>query len=676
MGRLRGTTNELVNSIEGSMDPIRTAAGAQRSKRTLRTLVRVAGFAALIAAVAPTSTPAQTAAQRAALARMGRAHPQNAQPNGLEATSVPLLTPYGLAFDSTGNLYIADAGDNLIREISVTGVISTAAGSGTEGYSGDGGAATSAELDTPSGVAVDASGNLYIADTLNNCIRKVSGGTIATIAGTGVAGFSGDAGPAAAAELDQPAAVAVDAAGHVYIADTNNNRIREIVGTTINTVAGNGQQTYSGDDVQATAAGLNSPSGVAVDAAFNIYIGDTENQRVRMVAYATGIITTIAGTGVQGFTGDGPALSTALANPSGVYVNASGTVYVADSDNDRIRTISGGNVTTIAGDGVEGFSGDGSASTGATLDTPRAVTSLGTVVFFSDTLNNRVREVTGGNIDTAAGNAAPAAESLVIGSALSAVYGTGSLTATFSNGGAAGTGLVTFYDGEGANQVIIGQALLANNAATISTAALAAGTHSIVAAYAGDAKNAPITSGVYVFVVTAPDFSISASPATQSIVPSQSVNYTISVTPVNSTFAYPVTFSASGLPNGVIATFSPASIATGAGPSTTTLTLSANGVARLRHNTEPFAGWPSSTALALFLLPLAFGKRGRKAAAKLSRAGWLLIVLLALAAAAGTITGCGGDGGFFAHPIQSYTVTVTAVSGPNTHTANVTLTVQ
>ncbi len=651
----------------------RTSKLARHLRYTPRILLVGTGLLGMLA----TCAPAQTAAQRAAFARLDRAHPQNAQPNGLEATSAPLLTPYGLAFDSTGNLYIADAGDNLIREISVTGVISTAAGSGSEGYSGDGGAATSAELDTPTGVAVDASGNLYIADTLNNCIRKVSGGTIATIAGTGVAGFSGDGGPAAAAQLDLPAAVAVDSAGHVYIADTNNNRIREIVGTTINTVAGNGQQTYSGDGVQATATGLNSPSGVAVDAAFNIYIGDTENQRVRMVASATGIITTIAGTGVQGFTGDGPALSTALANPSGVYVNASGTVYVADSDNDRIRTISGGNVTTIAGDGAEGFAGDGSASTGATLDTPRAVTSLGTAVFISDTLNNRVREVTGGNIDTAAGNAAPAAESLVIGSALSTVYGAGSLTATFSNGGATGTGLVTFYDGEGANQVIIGQPSLSNNAATISTAALATGTHYIVAAYAGDAKNAPITSGVYVFVVTAPDFSIAASPATQSVTPSQSVNYTISVAPLNSTFAYPVTFSASGLANGVIATFSPASIATGAGASTTTLTLSANSVARLRHDSEPFAGWPSSTALALLLLPLLFGKRGRKAAAGLSRAGWMLIVLLALAAAAGTITGCGGSGGgFSAHPIQTYTVTVTAVSGPNAHSANVTLTVQ
>lgn len=808
---------------------------------------------AVLATLSCFSASAQNAAQRAALAQLGLPRPQQAPPSGVEATTIPLYQPNGLAFDATGDLYIGDTNDEVIREVSVAGVISTAAGNGTEGYGGDNGPASSALLDTPTGVAVDASGNIYIADTLNNRIREVSGGTITTIAGTGAPGFSGDGGPAAAATLDQPTAIAVDSNGNIYIADTNNNRIREIAGGTINTIAGAGLQGYSGDSGLATAAALNTPTGVAVDASFNVYIGDTENQRVRIVASATGNIATIAGTGVAGFNGDGPAAAAELDGPSGVYAISPGTVYVADSNNNLIRTISGGNVTTIAGSAVQGFSGDGGASTSALLNTPGAVIAAGGAVFFSDTLNNRVREVTGGIINTVAGSPATSTESLILGSAFSAVYGTGSLTATFSNGGLIATGAVTFYDGEGPSPATIGQATLSGNAATISTGALTVGTHYIFASYPGDAKNAAITSGMYVYIVTpasltavanaettlygqpvpgltgtlagvvaqdagnvaavfsttatstsnpgtypitvaltgsaaskyavtlgtgsgsltiaqapttttlqasttspvlgvsvtltatvasttagtptgtvnffsgttplnstpitlsggvaaltvtslpvgalsltavysgnidftastssalaptggSPDFTITASPAAHSVLPSQSVNYTITVTPLNSTFINPVTFSASGLPNGVTATFNPTTIASGAGTSTVTMTLSASSLAQLHNDRQPFGGWPSSAALALLFLPLAFGKRARRTARKLSRTGWTLMLLLGLAAA-GAIAGCGG-GGFFGHTTQTSTVTITAVSGPDTHTATVTLTVQ
>lgn len=804
--------------------------------------------AGLVLALGPHGALAQSAAQRAALARL-----ELAPASGVEATTVPLSQPNGLVFDSAGNLYIVDTNDDVIRKVSVTGVISTVAGNGTEGYGGDGGPATSALLDRPTGVAVDASGNIYIADTLNNRIREVSEGTITTIAGTGASKFSGDGGPAAAATLDQPAAVAVDSNGNVYIADTNNNRIREMIGGTINTVAGNGVQSYSGDGGLARAAALNSPTGVAVDAAFNIYIGDTGNQRVRMVSSTTGNITTIAGTGVAGFNGDGPASAAELDGPSGVHADSSGTVYVADSDNNRIRTIAGGNVTTIVGSGTQGFAGDSGASTRSLLDTPGAMSAVGDVIVFSDTLNNRVREVKGGIVNTVAGTPAASTESLILGSAFSAVYGTGSLTATFSNGGLTATGQVTFYDGDGARPVVIGQASPASNSVTVSTGTLSVGTHYIFASYAGDAKNAPISSGVYVFVVTsasltvtanaatmlygqavptltgtltgvlgqdasnvtvvfsttatstsnpgtypisdaltgsavgnytvtlgagsgsltisqAPttttlqsstaspvldasvtltatvastttgtptgtvnffngttqlnatpvalsggvarltvtslpvgtlnlmavysgnldftastsplltatevsaDFNIASAPAAQSVLPLQSVNYTITVTPVNATFVYPVSFSVSGLPNGVTATLNPTSIAAGAGISTTTLTLAASSLAQLHKDRQPFGGWPSSAVLALFFLPLVFGRRVRKTAQKLSRTSWTLVLLLGMAVA-GAIAGCGG-GGFFSHATQSYTVTVTAVSGPDTHSTTVTLTVQ
>ena len=199
----------------------------------------------LCALAGGSSALAQNAAQRAALAQLGRGH-ANAVPygggSGVEAISVPLDQPGGVAFDATGDLYIADTGNHVVREVNLLGVITTVAGTGGQGFSGDGGAATSALLDSPAGVAVDSTGNIYIADTNNNRIREVSGGVIATIAGTGAAGFAGDGGAATSAQLDHPLGVAVDSNGNVYIADTGNSRIREIAGGSIATVAGNGQQ--------------------------------------------------------------------------------------------------------------------------------------------------------------------------------------------------------------------------------------------------------------------------------------------------------------------------------------------------------------------------------------------------------------------------------------------------
>lgn len=403
---------------------------------------------------------AQNAAQRAALAQLGLgrtgAHPDNAQPNGVEATAVPLLTPEQLAFDTAGDLYIADSGDNLIREVSRTGVIMTVAGNGQEGFSGDGGPATNAQLDSPSGVAVDSGGNLYIADTKNNRIREVSGGTIHTIAGTGSAGFGGDNGAATAAQLDTPTGLAVDEQGHLYIADTGNQRIRRISGTTIATIAGNGIEGFSGDGAAATAASLDDPGGIAVDAAGNLYIADTDNQRVRMVSAATGSIATIAGSGAKGYNGDGPALTVALASPGSVSVDSKGNVYVADSDNDRIRVISGGRVATLAGIDLQGYGGDTGSAIKAVLDTPRAVLAGGSVIVLSDSGNNLVRMIDAGKILSSGGVPAPSSESLIVGGAFAGVYGTGTLTAVFSDNGATATGRVSFYDQQASGPVLVG----------------------------------------------------------------------------------------------------------------------------------------------------------------------------------------------------------------------------
>src|ERR1019366_9345320 len=215
--------------------------------------------------------------------------------------------------------------DNRIRKVS-NGVITTVAGNGTSGNIGDNGPATGAQLNYPTGVAVDSAGNLYIADQYNHRIRKVSNGVITTVAGSGTAGFSGDNGPATSAQLYYPAGVAVDAAGNLYIADQYNHRIRKVSNGVITTVAGSGTAGFSGDNGPATSAQLSGPGGVAADSAGNLYIADTSNYRIRKVS--NGVITTAAGGGSGG--DNGPATSAQLNYPAGVAVDSAGNLYIAD----------------------------------------------------------------------------------------------------------------------------------------------------------------------------------------------------------------------------------------------------------------------------------------------------------------------------------------------------------
>ena len=337
--------------------------------------------------------------------------------DGAAATAAQLNSPFGVALDAAGNLYIADADNHRIRKVSATGVITTVAGTGTAGFSGDGGAATAAQLNWPWDVAVDGSGNLYIADTGNNRIRKVdSSGNISTVAGTGTQGFSGDGAAATAAQLRIPTGVALDGAGNLYIADALNNRIRKVDSSgNISTVAGTGTGGlgtdglgtggFSGDGAAATAAQLNGPSGVALDGAGNLYIADGGNRRIRKVS-ATGVITTVAGTGTVGFSGDGGAATAAQLSPFSVAVDGSGNLYIADGGNYRIRKVdSSGNISTVAGTGTSGFSGDGGAATAARLRSPRGVAVDGSGnLYIADRSNNRIRKVdSSGNISTVAG---------------------------------------------------------------------------------------------------------------------------------------------------------------------------------------------------------------------------------------------------------------------------------
>lgn len=376
------------------------------------------------------------------------------------ALSAQLNGPYGVTVDGSGNLYIADANNSCIRKVNTSGTITTVAGNGTPGYSGDSGPAIYAAFNNPSGVAVDKRGNLYIADTNNYRIREVSAGNIATVAGNGAAGYAGDNGNAIAAEFGAVYTIAVDQSGSLYLADQANNRVRKVSNTSIATVAGNGTGGYAGDNNPATAAELNQPAAVAVDGSGDLYIADRGNQRIRMVGL-NGAIQTVGGNGTAGFAGDGGAATAAALNsPGGVAMDGLGNLYIADSSNHRIRKVSAGKiatiaggatgdggwaplaglnqpaavakdangnvyvaesggqrvrkiapsgaVTTFAGTGATGFGGDSGPATAALLNSPKGLTVDGTGnVYIADSGNSRVRKVnTNGNITTFAGTGA------------------------------------------------------------------------------------------------------------------------------------------------------------------------------------------------------------------------------------------------------------------------------
>lgn len=316
----------------------------------------------------------------------------------------------GTAVDSSGNLYIADPGTNRVRKVNTSGVISTVAGTSTAGFSGDGGAATSATLNHPAGVAVDTSGNLYIADTVNQRIRKVNtSGTISTIAGTGTAGFSGDGGAATSANLNYPQSL-VASGSDVYVADTFNHRVRKINGSgTISTYAGTGSAGYNGDNQAATSAQLNYPFSVSIGSGGYMLIADYGNHRIRNVS-SGGTITTVAGTGTGGFSGDGGAATSAkLQNPLGVIAADTNTFYVADHGNRRARKVASGTITTVAGNGTVGPTGDGGTATSAELNGAFGVaTDSSGNTYVSDEGNNVIRKISSsGTITTVAGNGTP-----------------------------------------------------------------------------------------------------------------------------------------------------------------------------------------------------------------------------------------------------------------------------
>lgn len=322
--------------------------------------------------------------------------------DGGTALSAQVRLPSDIFIDASGNKYIADANNHCIRKVTGGGTISTVVGTGgTSGFAGDGGLATAARLNQPGAVCLDNTGNMYIADATNHRIRKVDAATgiISTIAGNGTASTTGDGGLATAATINFPYGIAIDNNGDIYFSESSSHVIRKITVSTgiISTYAGTiGTAGSSGDGGAATSARLNFPRDICFDGAYNLYIADRVNNKIRKVTASTGNISTIAGTGTAGSTGDGGLATAArLRGPFGVSVDATGNIFIADATNNKIRKVNGvtGIITTFAGTGTSGYSGDGGDATLANLNFPTNVFADASYLYVVDNSNNRIRRI-------------------------------------------------------------------------------------------------------------------------------------------------------------------------------------------------------------------------------------------------------------------------------------------
>lgn len=318
--------------------------------------------------------------------------------DGGPAINAKLFGPSGVRVYK-GEIYIADQNNNVIRKIDASGIITTIVGTGVGGYSGDSSSAALATLKKPSDIVIDDSGNIYIADFSNSVVRKVSASTgiITTVAGTGAFGYSGDGGPAISAKLQGPSGIDMDREHNLYIADEANEAIRKVSNTgIITTIAGNGTFGYAGDGGPAASAILNSPSGIRLDKAGNIFIADAQNSVIRKINNV-GIISTVAGNGTVGYSGDGgPVLSSELNLPLDICVDFAGDLYIGDLHNYVIRKVDkSGIITTFAGTGVSGYNGDGGLATKAQISEPCGVAydSASNSLYVADFNNSRVRKI-------------------------------------------------------------------------------------------------------------------------------------------------------------------------------------------------------------------------------------------------------------------------------------------
>ena len=367
--------------------------------------------------------------------------------DGGQATSATVNSADGIVIDTSWNVYFSDFSNCRVRKItSSTGIITTYAGSGSCTNSGDGGSASSAGVSNPMGLGLDASGNIYIAQEGSNSIRKVAASTavITTVAGNGNSGYNGDNIQATSAYLTNPIGVAVDSDGNIYIGDQYNHRVRKVIVSSgvITTVAGSGSSGYSGNNGPATSANICRPCGVNLDRSNNIYFGEYDGYGViRKVTVSTGILTTVAGTGTQGYNGDNIQATSALLNsPYDVVVDSYGNLYIADWSNNRVRkvTVNTGLITTVAGTGTASSTGDGSVATSATLNGPMFIRldSSGNL-YIGERTGNRVRKVitVSTDIPTATPTEVPSIR------IITTIAGTGSNTYSGDNGQATAAAL-------------------------------------------------------------------------------------------------------------------------------------------------------------------------------------------------------------------------------------------
>jgi len=547
--------------------------------------------------------------------------------DGGPAAAAMLNLPVGVAVDAQGDLFIADENNNVVREVRPDGIITTVAGDGTAGYSGDGEPATAAQLNQPTAVAVDEQGDLFIADTRNNVIREVRpDGIITTVAGGGTQLDPDFSGPATDAILNYPLGLAVDAAGDLFIADTGFDVIRELLpnGTLI-TVAGNGIPGYMGDGGPATAARLDlsyyNPSGVAVDGASDLYIADTGNHVVREV-FPDGTITTVAGNGLAPpayrsatyyatYSGDGgPATAAMLDGPVGVAVDAAGDLFIADTGFDVIREVfPDGTITTVAGTSTFGFNGDGGPATAASLTFPSGIATDGKgVLFIADTGNYRVRWITGTMFMTV--RAVATTNTAVVATPDAPLLGQSiTLTATITASNpyvALATGTVTFYDGG----TVLGSAPLSSGSspATATLTAvppLALGSQSIVAVYSGDVGFTESSSSAASLTVQPDSTSTSVVATSTAPVFGQPVTFTATVLPDDQDAGYPtgtVTFYDGSTELGT------ASLSTSGGATTATLTTAALAVG-LHSVSAVYGGDPNFVGSSSWVISTVVGEQ-------------------------------------------------------------------
>jgi trimeric autotransporter adhesin len=639
------------------------------------------------------------------------------------ATDATLDSPSGLSFDGIDSLYVSDSGNQAVRKIDViTGNITTFAGDGLANYTGDGGIANSAALNSPKDLVFDNVGSLYIADFANDAIRRIQATPplITTAAGNGSAGGTGDGGLAVSALLNGPAAIATDVAGNIYIADNANNVIRKITasGKGITTIAGNGTAGFSGDGGLATSAKFSNPQGLAADSAGNLYITDSANNVFRKLNALTQKIDTFAGDKIanaSGYTGDNGAATSALLNaPTHPAVDAAGNIYFADGGNGVVREIAGaaplafGNVhmnsasaaqdvtitnngnaaLTISGLGLPTDFNLNGALTTCTVSTslaPAASCVLGVV--FAPTATGALNETL-----TITDNQGTQTISLA-GTGLIALPSTSTTTAfTVSpvppvsgqpviftanvlpvpTGSPLGT--VSFFDGA----TLLGTATVnASGVAVFTDADLADGIYTVTAVYSGNSASAGSTSSPLT-VTLAPQFNVTAPPAPISAARGSSVNVTINVPPIGSTFNSQVTMSASGLPAGATASFNPPVVTPGSTGATTVMTITFAGTATASSNSLPIPPQPTP------LMPFAITALGmaaifvqrKKLATQFARPLTAALVTVTLLAAPILFVGCNGGFAGTGNAPQTVVVTVTGTSGAIQHSTTVTIHLQ